>query len=232
MTPEHGPARAREADGRWERATLGGGCFWCLEAALDRLAGVREVIPGYAGGHVEDPTYREVCGGGTGHAEVVRVTYDPEVLSYRELLEVFFALHDPTTRDREGPDVGPRYRSIVLYEDEEQERVVRSLIRELEGSEGLDGPVVTEVAPLEAFYEAEPDHHDYYRRNPDRAYCRAVIEPKLAKLKRRFAERLAAAGDAEERAAGGAGTTDATGADAGGADATGADGAHEAGTDR
>ncbi len=229
MTPERGPARARSGEGRWERATLGGGCFWCLEAALDRLAGVREVIPGYAGGHVEDPTYREVCGGGTGHAEVVRVTYDPEVLSYRELLEVFFALHDPTTRDREGPDVGPQYRSIVLYEDEEQGRVVRSLIRELEGTGALDGPVVTEVEPLETFYEAEPDHHDYYRRNSERAYCRAVIEPKLAKLKRRFAGRLAA-GAGAERGAGSGGATDDGADDGAGGD--GADGAHEAGTDR
>jgi peptide-methionine (S)-S-oxide reductase len=220
MTPERRSARARAADGRWERATLGGGCFWCLEAALDRLAGVREVTPGYAGGHVEDPTYREVCGGGTGHAEVVRVTFDPEIVTYRELLQVFFALHDPTTRDREGPDVGPQYRSIVLYEDQAQERAVRSVIRELEASEAFDGPVVTEVEPLEAFYEAEEAHHDYYRRNPERAYCRAVIEPKLAKLKRRFAGRLADASGGRAAEDGGAAAGD------------GADAAHDAGTDR
>lgn len=177
--------------GELERATLGGGCFWCLEAAFQRLHGVRSVEPGYAGGHVEDPSYRQVCGGGTGHAEVVQVTFDPEVLSYPELLEVFFAVHDPTTRDREGPDVGPQYRSIALTHDEAQARTVRRAIRELEETGVVEDPVVTEVKELDRFYPAEEPHHDYYRRNPGRAYCRLVIDPKLEKLTRRFGDRLA-----------------------------------------
>lgn len=173
-----------------EEATLGGGCFWCLEAVFDRLEGVEDVVPGYAGGHVEDPTYRQVCAGTTGHAEVVRVRFDPEVVSYRDLLEIFFSMHDPTTPNRQGPDVGPQYRSIVLYHDRDQEETARETIRELE-EEGLwDDPVVTEVEPLEAFYAAEPYHHDYYRKNPEQGYCRTVIAPKVAKLRKRHADRL------------------------------------------
>lgn len=173
-----------------EEATLGGGCFWCLEAVFQRLEGVHEVVPGYAGGHVDDPTYRQVCSGTTGHAEVVRVRFDPDVVSYRELLEIFFAMHDPTTRDREGPDVGPQYRSIVLCHTPEQEETARRTIRELEAEGVWDDPVVTEVERLEAFHPAEPHHRDYYRENPEQGYCRVVIAPKLAKLRKRYADRL------------------------------------------
>lgn len=179
------------SDGQVEVATLGGGCFWCIEAVLTRLEGVHEVVSGYAGGDVEDPTYREVCSGETGHAEVVRVSFDPAVLSYRDLLEVFFTVHDPTTRDRQGPDVGSQYRSIILYHTDEQAEVARRTIQELEDRDLWEDPVVTEVEPLESFYPAEPHHQDYYRNNPEQAYCRTVIDPKIAKLRREHGHRLA-----------------------------------------
>jgi len=175
-----------------EKATLGGGCFWCLEAAFLELRGVTDVVPGYAGGHVPDPTYEQVCTGTTGHAEVVQITFDPSVISYRDLLEVFFALHDPTTPDRQGNDVGPQYRSIILYHDEQQRQTAEAVIRELETSGVYDAPIVTEVVPLKAFYPAEPYHHRYYRRHPWQPYCRVVITPKLIKLRQQFADRLAA----------------------------------------
>ena len=173
-----------------ETATLGGGCFWCIEAVMKRLEGVEKVVSGYAGGHVEDPTYEEVCGGGTGHAEVVQVTFDPDVLSYRDLLEVFFTLHDPTTRNRQGPDVGPQYRSIVLHHSEEQREVAQETIRDLE-EEGLwEDPVVTEIEPLEEFYSAEEYHQDYFEKNPSQPYCQAVVAPKVAKLRSKHADKL------------------------------------------
>jgi len=165
-------------------ATLGGGCFWCLEAVFRRLRGVQEVTSGYAGGHVPNPGYREVCRGTTGHAEVVQLRYDPDELGYRELLEVFFAIHDPTTPNRQGADVGPQYRSIILYHDPEQEAVAREVMDEL--ARELDDPVVTELAPLETFYPAEEEHHRYYERNPGQAYCRLVIDPKLSTARERF----------------------------------------------
>lgn len=171
-------------------ATFGGGCFWCLEAVFDRLQGVEAVTSGYAGGHVESPSYRQVCAGTTGHAEVVRVEYDPETIDFRTLLTVFFATHDPTTPDRQGADVGPQYRSIILYESDEQRDVAERVITELEEDDVFGAPVVTEVEPLEVFYPAEPEHHDYYRRNPDQGYCRVVIDPKVAKLRASFAGRL------------------------------------------
>lgn len=171
-------------------ATLGGGCFWCLEAVFDRLEGVQSVTSGYAGGHVEDPSYREVCGGRTGHAEVVRVEYDPEIVGFRTLLEVFFATHDPTTPDRQGADVGPQYRSIILYESDDQRETAEAVMAEM--GHVFDDPVVTELEPLETFYEAEPEHHDYYRRNPRQGYCRVVIDPKVARLRASFADRLKA----------------------------------------
>lgn len=170
--------------------TLGGGCFWCLEAVFDRLQGVEAVTSGYAGGHVESPSYRQVCAGTTGHAEVVRVEYDPETIDFRTLLTVFFATHDPTTPDRQGADVGPQYRSIILYESDEQRDVAERVIAELEEEGVFGAPVVTEVEPLEVFYPAEPEHHDYYRRNPGQGYCRVVIDPKVAKLRASFADRL------------------------------------------
>jgi peptide-methionine (S)-S-oxide reductase len=173
-----------------ETATLGGGCFWCLEAVFERLRGVASVTSGYAGGHVAEPSYRQVCQGTTGHAEVVRVAYDPSVITFRELLEVFFATHDPTTRDRQGADVGPQYRSIILYESEGQREAAVAVVAELEAAGTFDDPVVTELAPLEAFYPAEDEHQDFYRNNPRYGYCRVVIDPKLAKLRREFGDRL------------------------------------------
>ncbi|WP_440996582.1 peptide-methionine (S)-S-oxide reductase MsrA [Arhodomonas sp. SL1] len=172
------------------QATLGGGCFWCLEAVFAELAGVRAVTPGYAGGHHPGPTYREVCTGRTGHAEVVRIDYDPAVIEYADLLRVFFSVHDPTTPNRQGHDIGPQYRSIILYEDDEQQRQARAVIDELEREGVFDAPIVTEVAPLGAFHPAEPYHHDYFARNPGQGYCQVVIAPKLAAFRRRFSERL------------------------------------------
>lgn len=173
-----------------EQATFGGGCFWCVEAVLERLEGVRSVTSGYAGGHVENPSYRAVCAGTTGHAEVVRVEFDPAVISYRDLLEVFFATHDPTTPDRQGADVGPQYRSIILYESDEQRETAESVLRELEEDDVFGAPIVTELQPLDRFWPAEPYHQDYYRNNPAQPYCRAVIAPKVAKLRASFADRL------------------------------------------
>lgn len=169
-----------------EGATFAGGCFWCIEAPFKRVEGVESVTSGYIGGDTENPTYDEVCSGTTGHAEAVRVLYDPDVVTYRELLEVFFALHDPTTRDREGPDVGSQYRSAVFYHDDEQRQTVEGYINELEG-DVYDG-IVTEVSPTEEFYEAEEYHQDYYESNPNQPYCRAHIPPKLEKVRERFPE--------------------------------------------
>ena len=169
-----------------EKATFAGGCFWCIEAPFKRVEGVESVTSGYIGGETENPTYEEVCSGTTGHAEAVRVVYDPEVVTYRELLEVFFALHDPTTRDREGPDVGSQYRSAVFYHDDEQREAVEEYIKELKG-DVYDG-IVTEVSPAEEFYEAEEYHQDYYESNPNQPYCRAHIPPKLEKVRERFPE--------------------------------------------
>ncbi|MDE0081763.1 MAG: peptide-methionine (S)-S-oxide reductase MsrA [Gammaproteobacteria bacterium] len=178
-------------NGREAVAVLGGGCFWCLEAVYRGLRGVSEVVSGYAGGTHPNPTYRLVCRGRTGHAEVVRVTFDPAVISYRTLLGVFFTIHDPTTRDRQGADVGPQYRSIILYADEAERREAEAVIREIE-AEGLYAkPVVTELAPLGAFHPAEPEHDDYFRRNPWQPYCRAVIAPKVGKARERFRDHYA-----------------------------------------
>ncbi len=171
-----------------ERITLGGGCFWCVEAVFRLLEGVEGVIPGYAGGWKPSPTYEEVCSGTTGHAEVVRVTFDPERLPLGVLLDVFFAIHDPTSRNRQGPDVGPQYRSIILYEAVRQIPVIRAKLRELEAR--LDRPVVTEVFPLDRFWPAEPEHRRYYERNPLAPYCVGVITPKIQQVMRRFPDRI------------------------------------------
>jgi peptide-methionine (S)-S-oxide reductase len=171
-------------------ASLGGGCFWCLEAAFDALRGVESVVSGYAGGTVPEPTYKQVCSGRTGHAEVVQVTFDPDVISYRELLEVFFTLHDPTTLNRQGADVGTQYRSVIFYHTPEQRRVAREVLDELEAEGIWDAPLVTELEPLETFYPAEDYHQDYYANNPRQPYCRAVIPPKLAKLRQKHAPKL------------------------------------------
>ena len=177
-----------------EVATLGGGCFWCLEPIFRELEGVLEVTVGYAGGRRANPTYEQVCTGATGHAEVVQVTFDPAVISFRELLEVFFAVHDPTTANRQGADVGTQYRSVVFFHDAGQEEAAREVIGALGGQGLWDGPIVTEVAPFEAFYPAEAYHQDYFRKNPGQGYCRVVIAPKLAKFRQRFAGRRRAGG--------------------------------------
>jgi len=170
-----------------ETATLAGGCFWCLEPAYVELRGVHDVEPGYTGGRVPNPSYERVTTGTTGHAEAVRITFDPEVISYRDLLEVFFTIHDPTTLNRQGADVGTQYRSAIFYHTPEQEAAAREIIAELEAEGVWSDPIVTEVTPAPDFYPAEAYHRGYYLRNPDQPYCRAVISPKLAKFRARFA---------------------------------------------
>jgi peptide-methionine (S)-S-oxide reductase len=176
--------------GAAEQATLGGGCFWCTEAALEMIEGVLDVRPGYAGGTVPNPTYAQVCGKKTGHAEVVQVTFDPSLISYRDVLEIFFASHDPTTRDRQGNDVGPQYRSVIFTHSDEQHATAAALIRELDSDGTFPAPIVTDVRPLDTFWPAEQEHVDYYRRNPAQPYCAFVISPKLAKIRKKFAARL------------------------------------------
>ena len=173
-------------------ATLAGGCFWCLEAVFEQLKGVKKVASGYSGGHVPNPSYEAVCSGTTGHAEVTQVTFAPDVISFRDLLGVFFSIHDPTTPDRQGGDVGTQYRSAVFYHDDEQRRVAEDLVRELEAEHVFDDPIVTKIEPLKAFYPAEEYHREYYSRNPNQAYCRAVIAPKVAKLRSKYLEKLKA----------------------------------------
>jgi peptide-methionine (S)-S-oxide reductase len=171
-------------------ATLGGGCFWCLEAVFQELQGVESVVSGYAGGKVRNPTYREVCSGQTGHAEVVQVTFDPVLLPFGDLLSVFFSIHDPTSLNRQGADVGTQYRSIILVHDSEQARIAGDMIRELNQAGLFASPVVTEVAPLEVFYPAEDYHQNYFRSNPGQGYCRVVIDPKVRKFREVFRGRL------------------------------------------
>jgi peptide-methionine (S)-S-oxide reductase len=178
---------------RRETAVLGGGCFWCTEAVFAELAGVESVEPGYAGGTEPNPSYEDVCTGETGHAEVVRVVFDPARLTYGDLLRVFFSVHDPTTRNRQGADLGTQYRSVVLYSDEGQRRTAEEVVREITDEKLWRKPIVTELAPLGTFYPAEEYHRDYFRRNPERAYCQLVISPKVAKFRKRFADRLRAA---------------------------------------
>ncbi|MCS6850749.1 MAG: peptide-methionine (S)-S-oxide reductase MsrA [Gemmataceae bacterium] len=170
-----------------EMATLGGGCFWCLEAVFERIRGVESVVSGYCGGHVPHPTYRQVCEGTTGHAEVVQLTFQPQIVTYRSLLEVFFAIHDPTTRNRQGHDVGPQYRSVIFYHSPEQQRIATELVVELDQAKVWAAPIVTEIVPYTTFYPAEEYHQGYFRRNPSQAYCQVVIAPKLAKFHERFA---------------------------------------------
>ena len=171
-------------------AVFGGGCFWCTEAIFKMLRGVVSVMSGYAGGTVPNPTYEQVCSGMTGHAEVTRVEYEPAVISYEDLLTVFFATHDPTTLNRQGNDVGTQYRSVVFYEGEDQKKDVEKYIADLEKSQPGGTPIVTEVKPLETFYAAEDEHADYYAKNPDAGYCQVVITPKVAKAKKKFAALL------------------------------------------
>jgi peptide-methionine (S)-S-oxide reductase len=173
-----------------ERALLGGGCFWCLEAVFERLRGVSLVESGYAGGKVPNPTYQAVCTGATGHAEVVRITFDPAVISYRELLEVFFAIHDPTTLNRQGHDVGTQYRSAIYYYSNEQKETAEAVIAKLSADHVFARPIVTELTPAPEFFKAEDYHQGYYRTNPDQGYCQLVIDPKLAKARQAFAAKL------------------------------------------
>ena len=182
-----------------ETATFGGGCFWCIEAVFERLEGVERVVSGYSGGERPDPTYQQVCTGATGHAEVIQVTFDPVVISYRDLVELFFAFHDPTTLNAQGPDVGTQYRSIILYHSAEQEATAREVIASLQRDAAFDAPIVTELKPIGQFWPAEAYHQQYFRRNPEQAYCAAMIPPKLAKLRQRYAERLKPESAAESR---------------------------------
>ncbi|MFW5704099.1 MAG: peptide-methionine (S)-S-oxide reductase MsrA [Patescibacteria group bacterium] len=165
---------------------VGGGCFWCTEATMKRIKGVVKVEPGYAGGRTTDPSYEDVCTGATGHAEVIRITYDDTIVSYQQLIDVFFHTHDPTTRNAQGNDRGTQYRSIIFYQDEEEREQVEKMIAKLEQSGEYDSPIVTELRPYEAFYRAESYHLDYYASNPDQPYCRYVIEPKISKLLKRY----------------------------------------------
>jgi peptide-methionine (S)-S-oxide reductase len=173
-----------------ETAVLAGGCFWCTEAVFSELKGVASVFPGYAGGTVPNPTYEQVCTGRTGHAEAVEITFDPSVVSYHDLLVVFFTTHDPTTRDRQGPDTGTQYRSAVFYRTPEQKAIAEAVIREITAEHLYTKPVVTEVVPLAAFYPAEAYHRQYFRRHPEQGYCQAVIAPKLSKFRKAHAARL------------------------------------------
>jgi peptide-methionine (S)-S-oxide reductase len=174
-------------------ATVGGGCFWCLEAVYLGLRGVTRVVSGYAGGQLANPSYEQVCGKRTGHAEVVQIGFDPAEISYRDLLRVFFTIHDPTTKDRQGNDVGPQYRSIILTHDAGQRAAAEAVIAEIAAAAIWPGPIVTEVRPLEVFWPAEDYHQNYFARNPFQGYCQAVVAPKVAKFRKSFADRLKAA---------------------------------------
>jgi peptide-methionine (S)-S-oxide reductase len=172
--------------------TLGGGCFWCIEAVFQRLTGVTHVESGYMGGHIDNPTYRQVCGGDSGHVEVLRVTFDPDQISLRDLLDVFFAVHDPTTLNRQGNDTGEQYRSVIFTNDDEQQRVAEETIAELTAAKAFPEPIVTAVEPASKFYKAEDYHQNYYNENSRQPYCMFVISPKLEKLEKKFAEKLRA----------------------------------------
>ena len=176
-----------------ETATLAGGCFWCLEAVFEQLEGVERVESGYAGGKRPNPTYEQVCTGATGHAEVVQVTFDPARISYRDLLEIFFAFHDPTTLNRQGPDTGTQYRSAIFHHGLAQRATAEEVIAALTAAGTFDDPIVTEVVPFEAFYKAEGYHQGYFRANPEKPYCRAMVAPKVAKLREKYLARLKAA---------------------------------------
>lgn len=175
---------------KMKTATLAGGCFWCLEAVFDDLKGVQSVVSGYAGGSAPNPTYKQVCTGTTGHAEVVQIKYDSDVIGYDDLLNVFFAIHDPTTLNRQGADVGTQYRSAVFYHDAEQKAAAQAKIAELNKTGPWDNPIVTEVAPLGEFYTAEDYHQEYFANNPNQPYCQAVVAPKVAKFRKQFIDRL------------------------------------------
>jgi peptide-methionine (S)-S-oxide reductase len=182
----------QNGQGKLSVTTLGGGCFWCLEAVYLELKGIEKVESGYMGGHVDNPTYRQVCGGATGHAEVVQLTFDPNVISFREILQIFFTIHDPTTLNRQGADVGTQYRSVIFYHDEEQKRISEEVIEEMEAAGIWENPIVTQVVPVEHFYVAEEYHQDYFSRNPNQPYCQVVVAPKVAKARKHFYQKLKA----------------------------------------
>jgi peptide-methionine (S)-S-oxide reductase len=181
-----------DSNDRLETATLGGGCFWCVEAVFDDLEGVTDVVSGYSGGRADNPSYEQVCAGTTGHAEVVQVTFDPEVVSFREILEVFFTVHDPTTLNRQGADVGTQYRSAIFYHSPEQKETAERVIEALNAEGIWDDPIVTEVTALERFFPAEAYHQEYFRRNPYQGYCQFVVAPKVAKFRQKYTHRLKA----------------------------------------
>jgi peptide-methionine (S)-S-oxide reductase len=173
-----------------EVATLAGGCFWCLEAVYDQLRGVEDVVSGYAGGRVPAPSYEAVCTGRTGHAEAVQITFDPQTISYRDLLDVFFTIHDPTTLNRQGADVGTQYRSAIFYRTPEQKQIAEQAIADLRAGQVWPNPIVTEITPYTEFYPAEDYHQEYFARNPNQGYCQVIIAPKVAKFRKHFMERL------------------------------------------
>jgi peptide-methionine (S)-S-oxide reductase len=175
-----------------EVVTLGGGCFWCTEAVFDDLNGVVDVVSGYSGGARPNPSYEQICTGATGHAEVVQVTFDPSVVSFSDILDVFFTVHDPTTLNRQGADVGTQYRSVIFYHTPEQQQVAQAKIAEINAANIWDAPLVTEVSPLTAFYPAEDYHQEYFRKNPYQGYCQVVVRPKVAKFRQKFGSRLKA----------------------------------------
>ena len=173
-----------------EVVTLGGGCFWCIEAIFDELEGMEQVESGYSGGWVDNPTYKQVCTGKTGHAEVVQITFDPKVISLKEILGVFFTVHDPTTTNRQGPDVGTQYRSVIFYRNQEQKTVAEQVIQEIQTAKLWDVPIVTEIVPFKAFYKAEDYHQEYFKLNSEQPYCSFVIAPKIAKFREKFRDKL------------------------------------------
>lgn len=176
--------------GKFEKATLGGGCFWCMEAVFSEVKGVEKVESGFSGGWVPNPTYEQVCTDTTGHAEVVQITFDPSTLSYDELLDIYFGVHDPTTLNRQGDDVGTQYRSVIFYHTDEQKRIAESKVKSLTEQRVWKNPIVTEIQPYKAFYRAEEYHQSYFRKNPDKPYCRIVISPKVSKLRHSFQSKL------------------------------------------
>lgn len=175
---------------RMKYATLGGGCFWCIEALYCDLKGVDRVVSGYAGGSVPNPTYQQVCQGNTGHAEVVQVQFDPKLISIQEIFRIFFMIHNPTTLNRQGGDVGTQYRSVIFYSDSEEQRIAKEILSEIESKNIWNNPIVTEIAPLETFYPAETYHQEYFKRNADQPYCIAVIEPKVSKFRKQYFDKL------------------------------------------
>ena len=179
-----------KAPGASQVATLGGGCFWCIEAVYSELKGVVKAESGYAGGNVTNPSYEDVCTDETGHAEVVQITFDPNVISYREILQVFFSIHDPTTLNRQGADAGTQYRSVIFYHDDSQKKIVEEVMKEIEKTKIWSKPVVTQLAPLERFYRAEAYHQSYFKNNPGQGYCQMVVEPKVAKFRKQYFDRL------------------------------------------